>query len=100
MKFNRICSYVLSANALFILTSCGDSEDSKKDNGNNNYSNSESYTYEFEYNGCNTGKHKFNSKEALCDGLKSQSLNDYCALPLREEAFNNKGCSGTFSAEN
>ncbi len=59
----------------------------------------ESYTYEFELNGCNTGRHQFLSKNAMCEGLKSQSLNNYCAVSMRERHFERHACPGNFETE-
>jgi len=94
MKRNLI--YML---AMGFLGACGDGS-SGNNNGSNNFNSSESYTYQLELNGCNTGKHTFSSKVAMCNGLKSQSLNDYCAVSLRENHFNLNNCSGTFVTEN
>jgi hypothetical protein len=59
----------------------------------------ESYSYSFEFNGCKTGTHRFNSKAAMCNGLKSQSRNNYCAVGMRESYFISKGCPGIFETE-
>ncbi|NCN27024.1 hypothetical protein GW915_05560 [bacterium] len=57
---------------------------------------SESWSYHFIYNGCDTDKHTFASKQAMCDGLKDDSLNNYCAYSLRKEYFQQKSCAGSF----
>ncbi|HVJ64928.1 MAG TPA: hypothetical protein VM901_06710 [Bdellovibrionota bacterium] len=58
-----------------------------------------SFSYEFEYNGCNTGRQKFGSKDTMCEGLKSQSRNNYCAVSMRERFFEQQGCPGIFELE-
>ena len=64
-----------------ILVACGDDK---------------KFTYEYEVNGCNTGKHSFDSKEAYCKALQEDDRNKGCALSLREDAFK-RDCEGTFS---
>ncbi len=44
-------------------------------------------TYSFSDGGCSTGEHTFYSKEQLCDGLKNDALNNFCALSLRQSKF-------------
>ncbi len=44
-------------------------------------------TYNFSENGCQTGEHTFYSEQQMCDGLKSDVLNNYCALRLRQIKF-------------
>lgn len=55
--------------------------------GGCNNQNSEEFTYEFEENGCNTGKHTFNSRDAYCKALADHDLNNGCAYSLRKQAF-------------
>ena len=50
------------------------------------------YNYTAE-NGCSTGEHTFYSNEQLCDGLKNDSLNNYCALSLRRSRYQTD-CAG------
>jgi len=45
-------------------------------------------TYQYSYNGCDTGEQKFCSIQAYCSGLKNESLNKGCAKQQRLEAFN------------
>lgn len=42
--------------------------------------NTEVYSYDYNYNGCATGKHNFESGTELCDGLENKSLNNYFAV--------------------
>lgn len=44
-------------------------------------------SYDFTENGCATGKHEFSSQDDYCNGLKNDSLNKYCAINLRYNAF-------------
>ncbi len=57
---------------------------------------SSSYSYTLTENGCSTQKQSFSSKEAMCEGLKNDSLNHYCAESLRRNRFTSDGCSGSF----
>ena len=51
-------------------------------------SNIESYSYEYEFNGCKTEQHTFNSKAAYCAGLQDDELNNHCAWQMREIDYN------------
>jgi hypothetical protein len=51
----------------------------------------ESLSYEFEFNGCKTGRHQFSSTEELCTGLRNDTLNNSCAIDLRADFFQ-KNC--------
>lgn len=51
---------------------------------------SQNLSYEYSYNGCNTGKHEFSSQDDYCNGLKNDSLNNYCAINLRYNDFKAK----------
>lgn len=57
-------------------------------------------SYQFSFNGCDTGKHEFFGdnaeavKKQLCDSLKDSILNKGCAENLRREFFRLK-CSGS-----
>ena len=54
---------------------------------------SESFSYDYEVNGCKTGKHSFDSKEALFRTLKSNSQFNYCAYQFRKIRYENE-CQG------
>lgn len=60
---------------------------------------SEDLSYQYNVNGCDTGKQTFDSKEALCEGLRSSSRNKTCALEERIDRFN-KECGGNFTPVN
>ncbi len=77
------------------LTGCG--SDAGPEIGNETSSHSAQYTYEFSYNNCSTEKQTFTSLEAMCDGLKSESRNNGCAVSMREGYFKERGCSGSFT---
>lgn len=63
-----------------------------------NENKDESLSYEFSYNGCSTGRHEFNSKAAMCEGLQDDDLNNYCAIGMRASHFD-ANCPGkTFVA--
>ncbi len=44
----------------------------------------EKMSYDLTENGCATGKHEFDSKDAYCAGLKDEALNQGCASDLRQ----------------
>ena len=56
------------------------------------------YKYNLSYNGCSTGEHKFSSKDAMCDALQNNSLNNYCARDLREQHFRGQCPGKTFTS--
>lgn len=64
-------------------------------NKNNSSVNSESQSikYNLSYNGCSTGNQEFSSIEDMCNGLKNDSRNNYCAQKLRYEKFKSE-CPG------
>lgn len=84
-----------------IFTGCADNSSSSK-GGNpadNNTTQDNKESYRFVLNGCDTGKHDFDSnsvddtKKQLCEALQDDKLNGSCAEALRKEFFNKK-CSG------
>lgn len=91
---NRI-TYSFALIIVLALARCG-STDSDSGVSGGSKSSSSTYKYEFSENGCNTGKQEFSSLEALCDGLKNDSLNKGCAESLRKKHFESSGCSGSF----
>lgn len=48
---------------------------------------SETFGYEMNFYGCETGKQQFNSLAELCKGLQDDALNHDCARDMREEYF-------------
>jgi hypothetical protein len=46
-----------------------------------------SFSYELSENGCSTGEKTFNSNDSMCDALKDDALNNYCAQNLRYQKF-------------
>ncbi|KYG63222.1 hypothetical protein AZI86_16095 [Bdellovibrio bacteriovorus] len=60
----------------------------------------ESLSYEFSYNGCNTGKHQFNSKAEMCQALQDNELNNGCAIGMRASHFDLHCPGQTFTAFN
>lgn len=75
--------------AVGLLAGCAGSSSTSNDN--------KSYAYEYEVNGCKTGRHEFGSKNDYCNGLKDDERNNYCAWSFRKEAFE-ESCPGTFGA--
>ena len=73
---------------VFLLAGCGG------DDGINieDKSNSESYSYDYTFNGCKTGKHSFSNKKDYCNGLADEGRNNGCAGQLRCGAFLENGC--------
>ena len=55
--------------------------------------------YDFTYNNCDTKEHSFDSFQAYCEGLRSNTLNQGCAENLRREAYLRE-CGSTFTTTN
>lgn len=83
--------------AAVALSGCGvEVAGQKLFGGDSNKENkTEALSYEYSYNGCNTGRHEFPSQEAYCNGLKDDALNKYCAISIRYDDFK-RNC-GTMS---
>ena len=79
MKIAMILSTV------FLLAACSKKEETQK------------ISYDYTENSCPTGRHEFESQEALCDGLKNDSLNNNCARNLRYQEFKQKCPAGTWN---
>lgn len=77
MKISATILIVLSGIA--VIASCGVSHSSDDSASSNN----SSLSYQYSYNGCETGKHTFSSEKELCDGLVNESLNKNCASEIR-----------------
>lgn len=64
---------------LFVTAACNQVMD---------YANEDSaYSYDFNVNGCATGEKSFSSREAMCDALTNDSLNNNCAENERYTKF-------------
>jgi hypothetical protein len=82
---------LISAFFLFAFTSCGGSStESAAEIAN-------SYTYDMNQNGCDTGRQSFPDLTSYCAGLENNALNHYCAQSLRGQEFVARGCPGTFT---
>jgi hypothetical protein len=74
-----------------ISLACSIKEESKTSSFNDKY--------QLELNGCNTGEHAFNSssqedlKRQICESLKNDATNNYCASSMRYDLFQAK-CQG------
>lgn len=54
------------------------------------------FVYEYKQNGCTTGRHELKSKNAYCDALLNDALNNNCAREMRIETYN-RLCTGSQS---
>ena len=45
------------------------------------------YSYTLKDNGCSTGDQSFSSLTAMCENLKNESANNFCAYELRRSKF-------------
>ncbi|HEX4926293.1 MAG TPA: hypothetical protein VFV50_19520 [Bdellovibrionales bacterium] len=79
----------LSIVAAGLLAGCAGSSNGSSDN--------RSYEYEYEVNGCKTGRHTFSSQNDYCNGLKDDERNNYCAWSFRKQAYE-QSCSGSFES--
>jgi hypothetical protein len=50
-------------------------------------------SYEFEENGCNTGRVKYKDSQDYCNALKDNARNNYCAGSMRYDEFK-RACPG------
>ena len=69
--------------ALVFAAGCGG--DTNVNFGDKDSNKNESYSYQFNENGCDTGKQSFGSKDAYCAGLANEQLNKGCAPMLRQQ---------------
>ncbi len=77
--------------AAFVTSQCGkDSGTGGKDSPENS-----AFGYEFEENGCKTGRHAFDNKQTYCEGLRSKQLNKGCAYSTRKSYYE-RDCGGAF----
>ena len=63
----------------------------------NSSSSSEEYVYQFNDNGCDTGRKSFSSQGDMCSALKNDAANGFCARDLRSARFR-QDCSGSMAA--
>lgn len=73
-----LLTLITLVSALGLLSACQPSSGKKDD---------QKLSYEFEYNGCNTGTHAFKSLAEYCDGLRDNDLNKGCATNLRAQEY-------------
>lgn len=101
---NRFLTTVLLSAITVTLVSCNQpsgkivrtNANSSQKKGQDELQVDNKFQYEFTINGCGTGKQTFNSSENLCIGLQNNTLNNNCALSLRESYFKSN-CSGEFT---
>ncbi|WP_413293104.1 hypothetical protein ACLSU7_17085 [Bdellovibrio sp. HCB185ZH] len=79
-----LMSLVTLVSALGFLSACQPSSNKKDE---------QKLIYEFEYNGCNTGTHSFNTLAEYCDALTDNELNKGCAINMRAQEYVNR-CEG------
>ena len=95
---HSIALFLLIA-SLGTLSACDVSGPGIAPTGSNDVSNnsgSGDQQYTLSYNGCSTGTQSFGSIAEMCEGLKSDALNNGCARDMRQERFQSSGCSGHF----
>ena len=71
----------ITAFALLALSACGKEENK-----------TEQFKYSLTENGCATGEVTASSKEEMCNLLKNDEANKYCAGSLRRQKFQQDGC--------
>jgi hypothetical protein len=52
------------------------------------------FQYQYVVDDCDTGSHRFTSKEEICSGLQNDSLNRGCAREERKLRFEEYDCPG------
>jgi hypothetical protein len=60
----------------------------------------EEFKYNLTENGCSTGDKSFESKEAMCTGLKDSGANNGCAYSLRKQKYQEDSCGSWASVRN
>ena len=81
---------------LFAVASCGNSSDKKGNQMKSTDALNGPLSYSFVEGGeraCKTGRHSFESKEAMCMALQNQDTNNSCATLDRFRKFDNE-CTG------
>ncbi len=48
---------------------------------------SSNFAYDFDQNGCKTGRHEFGTMAEYCNALKNDPLNNYCAYSFRKADY-------------
>ena len=88
MTTKQVASFTLVVVLTLTISACNKSTDSA--NRSNNYKKS----YNLTVNGCETGEHVFTSSISerdatlqMCNALKDNSLNNYCAEDVRKELY-------------
>jgi hypothetical protein len=97
MKTNMHSKFLIMT-ALMLVSACTVDVGGKKvvDTGGGK---STKVSYDFTEGTCNTGRHEFDSMEAMCAALQSSSINNNgCAPNLREAKFK-ESCPGTFNPQ-
>lgn len=90
-------TFYTCASLLFVLSACGKSPSTppnlliSENTGNENIS-IQTFSYQFNLNGCDTERHEFNSKSDYCKGLQNHELNKGCALSMRQVRYKDE-CS-------
>lgn len=79
-----------------VIVDGANKDDSALGGDSDNLVTTSSFSYNFTYNGCETKKQIFTSKNEMCLGLQDDSRNNGCAKKLRENYFNQM-CSGTYT---
>jgi hypothetical protein len=95
MRVFSVIAVLVFAVGLILLAGCG------RDNMGGGFGplgGGGTITYEIEdrARGCTTGEHTFNSKAEMCQGLRSDGLNNGCAPEGRERFYLDSGCPPPF----
>jgi hypothetical protein len=89
----KVMSIVLLIALGSVFSACSVSTD--KD-GVQAQAKSQSLSYDLSENNCDTGNHSFSSAGDYCNGLQNDSLNNGCALSLRQAQFQTDCPGSTF----
>ncbi len=95
-----VCRFLLCTVSFLALNACGPNvsvhagkDTSGGSGGSSTTNSSESYSYSFEYNGCNTGTQVADSQLGYCQNLANDALNHHCAQWMPKDAFDKSHCT-------
>lgn len=91
--------FIVTFVALVVLSACGsDEQQAQAGVVPQGTPSQETHSYNFSDSaaGCSTGRQTFLTREAYCNGLKDDALNNNCAKTARQNAFKIRGCAGVF----
>lgn len=81
-SMNQMIAKILLVVLTVVVFGCG-----KHGSDNASTAQTDLYQYQYETNGCSTGPQRYRSREAYCEALRNDAVNNYCSSQERYEAF-------------